>query len=202
MSINKKIEGRPNEFDYYVIERAGDKAYPLLKADDNSEHTEEYIYDNKENEISNPKVMEFAFGKPYPRKPIIGDYLSQPDSIVSEKIKNVLAPLKIKGIQLIPATVTSNKGEVYEGYYYIHIYHLIAAMDRENSKYEQDDDYFSIDRFNLDTKILEKIPLKERLIFRLEEGETIMLYHKSIVDAIVAVNPTGVQFIKVENWRF
>ncbi|GHU70342.1 hypothetical protein FACS189413_10560 [Bacteroidia bacterium] len=191
-----------NEFEYYVIERAGDKAYPLLKTANNSIHTSNYLFFNKKNEILNPEVMEFVFGKPYPRKPIIGDYFSQTESIVSEKIKNVLEPLKIKGIQLIPATVTSNKGEVYEGYYYIHIYHRIEAMDRENSKYEQDDDYFSIDRFFLDKKILEKIPLEERLIFKLKESPTEKLYHKSIVDAIVAVNPTGVQFIKVEKWRF
>jgi hypothetical protein len=61
---------------------------------------------------------------------------------------------------------------------------------------------YSIDRFTLDKEVLGKIPLEERLIFRLEEDETMKLYHKSIVDAIMAVNPTGVQFTKVEDWRF
>jgi hypothetical protein len=193
-----------NEFEYYLIGRAGDAAYPLLKCDDDSEHTQEYVYDNKENEIINPQEMEFTFRKPYPRKPVIGDYFSQTESIVSEKIKNVLEPLKIKGIQLIPATVTSNKGDLYEDYYYIHIYHIIKAMDmdRNNSVYKQlSGGSYSIDRFTLDKEVLGKIPLEERLIFRLEEDETMKLYHKSIVDAIMAVNPTGVQFTKVENWR-
>jgi hypothetical protein len=114
-----------NDFEYYIIGRAGDAAYPLLDCDYDSEHTEEYIYDNQENIIENPKTMEFTFGEPYPRKPVIGDYFSQTESIVSEKIKNVLKPLKIKTIQLIPAIVTSNKGEVYNGFYYIHIYKII-----------------------------------------------------------------------------
>jgi hypothetical protein len=192
-----------NEFEYYLIERAGDAAYPLLKCDDDSDHTLKYIHFNKENIIENPQTMEFTFGKPYPRKPVIGDYFSQPESIVSEKIKNVLEPLQVKTIQLIPATVTSNKGEVYEGFYYIHLYKIIRAMDMKTSEYEQlSGGSYSIDRFNLDNAILEKIPLEERLIFRLDEYKTMKLYHKSIVDAIMAVNPVGVQFTKVEDWRF
>jgi hypothetical protein len=191
-----------NEFDYYLIERAGGAAYPLLDETPGSKHTRKYIYNNKENVIENPETMEFTFGEPYPRKPVIGDYFSQPESIVSGKIKNVLEPLRIKTIQLIPAIVTSNKGEVYEGFYYIHLYKIIQAMDMKTSKYEQDDDYFSIDRFNLDTEILGKIPLEVRLIFKLKESPTKKLYHKSIVDAIMAVNPVGVQFTKVEDWRF
>ncbi|MHC6203421.1 imm11 family protein [Breznakiellaceae bacterium SP9] len=191
-----------NEFEYYVIERAGNKAYPSVKTDDDSEHTTEYIYDNQENAIPNPEEMDFVFAEPYPRKPVIGDYFSQTESIVSEKIKDVLEPLKIKGIQLIPATVTSNKGAVYKNYYYIHIYRHIEAMDRETSKYEQRKNYCSIERFNLDKKILESIPLEERLIFKLKESSTKKLYHKSVVDAIMATNPEGVLFIKVEDWRF
>jgi hypothetical protein len=192
-----------NEFEYYVIDSAEDQAYPLLKCDSDSYHTQKYVYDNKENEIPNPLEMEFTFSKPYPRKPVIGDYFSQTESIVSEKIKNVLEPLKIKGIQLIPATVTSNKGDLYEGYYYIHIYHRIKAMDMKNSVYEQlSGGSYSVDRFTLENDILAEIPLEERLIFKLKESPTKKLYHKSIVDAIMAVNPIGVQFTKVEDWRF
>jgi hypothetical protein len=191
-----------NEFEYYVIDSAEDQAYPLLDCDPDSDHTETYVYDNKENEIPDPQEMEFVFGKPYPRKPVIGDYFSQTESIVSEKIKNVLEPMNIKGIQLIPATVTSNKGDVYDGYYYIHVYHRIRAMDMNDSVYEQDDDYFSIERFNLDKDVLREIPLEERLVFKLRESPTEKLYHKSVVDAIMAVNPVGVQFTRVEDWRF
>jgi hypothetical protein len=193
-----------NEFEYYLIGRAGDAAYPLLKCDDDSYHTQKYVHFIKDNEIPEPKEMEFTFGKPYPRKPVIGDYFSQTESIVSEKIKNVLAPLKIKGIQLIPATVTSNKGDLYEDYYYIHLYNIIKAMDMDvnNSVYKQrNGGSYSIDRFTLDKDVLGKIPLEERLVFRLKEDESIKLYHKSIVDAIMSINPTGVQFTKVENWR-
>jgi hypothetical protein len=47
-----------------------------------------------------------------------------------------------------------------------------------------------------------KVPLEDRLIYKSRESGAYNFYHKSIVDAIMAVNPTGVQFTKVEDWRF
>ena len=188
-----------NEFEYYLIQRKGDKAFPLVSSDRDSKHTRLYL--NSKEYIENPNEMEFVFCKPFPRKAVIGDYFSQTESIVSEKIKLAMEPLNIKGIQLIPATVESNKGGVYEDFYYVHIYHFIEAMDKENSNYELSQyGMYHIDSFKLDTKVLEKIPLEERLVFKLKEGETKKLYHKSVVDVIMATNPEGVQFIKVENW--
>ena len=192
-----------NEFDYYVIEQPGDKSYPILKTHDDSDITREYM--EEEAYIENPELMEFAFGKPYPKKAVIGDLLEEPDSVVSQKIADVLLPLDIKGIQLIPATVTSNKGELYEGFYYINIYHIVEAMDKnkEKSKYESDEYGISwIDRFNLDKEVLKQIPLEERLVFKLEEDISIKLFHRSVADAIMAVNPEGIRFTKVEDWFF
>ncbi|MWP49540.1 MULTISPECIES: DUF1629 domain-containing protein [unclassified Gilliamella] len=190
-----------NEFEYYVLERDSSNTYPLIMCDEDSEHTEEYLYDYEDEKIPEPEVMEFTFSEPYFSKPVIGDYFSQPDSVISEKIKEVLAPMNILGIQLIPATVTSNKGDIYEDYYYVHIYNNIEAMDKENSKYDKGERSYFIDKFKLDENHLKDIPLKERLIFKLAEDLTMMLYHKSVVDAIMAVNPTGLKFTKVENWH-
>ena len=191
-----------NEFEYYVIERSGNKAYPLIKTHDDSDITREYM--EKKAYIENPELMAFAFKKPYPRKAVIGDYFAL-RGVVSQKIADVLLPMNIKGIQLISATVTSNKGELYEGFYYINIYHVIEAMDRdkEKSKYDLDEYGVSwIDRFSLDKEVLKQIPLEERLIFLLKEHCGIKLYHRSVVDAIMAVNPEGVRFVKVEDWSF
>jgi hypothetical protein len=189
-----------NEFDYYLIERKGDKAYPLIAGTSGSAHTYEYL-EKRGEYIENPQKMEFSFCKPIPRKPVIGDYFSETESVVSEKIKNVLESMHIKGIQLIPAKVESNKGDIYENFYYIHIYNIIEAMDKENSKFEYEYEMYYIDSFTLDNKVLEKIPLEERLVFKLKEDITMKLYHKSVADAIMATNPEGVQFIKVEDWR-
>ena len=145
--------------------------------------------------------MEFVFSEPIPSKPVIGDYFAQPESVISKKIVDILEPMKIKGIQLIPATVKSNKGDIYEDFFYVYI-HYIEAMDKEKTTYELDYGMYSFDSFLLDEKILRNIPLEERLIFKMVEDRTIMLYHCSIVNAIMATNPEGVKFTKVEDWSF
>jgi hypothetical protein len=53
----------------------------------------------------------------------------------------------------------------------------------------------------LDTTTLSKIPLKDRLCFRLGELFTHQLFHKSIVEKITETNPTGIRFIKVEDYN-
>lgn len=194
-----------NEFEYFKIDVNFTKSFPLIVPDEESDHTNEYIGDKfspyYQKEIPKPKTMEFVFGPPIPRNPVVGDYLSQPESVVSKKIADVMIPMKIKGIQLIPATVMSNKGDLYEDFYYIHIYNHIEAMDKEKSDFKVNKyGIYFINSFRLDEKVLKEIPLKERLVFKLKEKGALKLYHRSVVDAIMATEPEGVQFIRVENW--
>lgn len=193
------------DFEYYVIGRSTDKAYPLLDPKEDSRHTKLYIGDNFSEfcgkPIPDPLPVEFVFGDPIPRKPVIGDYFSEPESIVSKKIANVLLPMNITGIQLIPATVESNKGDVYEDLFWIYIHHYIEAMDKKKTKFELSKyGLYRFDRFLLDENVLKEIPLEERLVFKLKEKSSIKLYHRSVVDAIMATNPAGVMFTKVEDW--
>jgi hypothetical protein len=196
-----------NEFEYYIIQRRGDKAYPLVSSDPDSKHTRLYRGDRFSKyhgkPIPDPETMEFVFSKPFPRKAVIGDYFSSSgDSIVSKKIADAMEPMNIKGIQLIPTTVESNKGDIYEGFFYIYIHHYIEAMDKEKSDFElstSGSGVYFIDSFRLDENVLKDIPLEERLVFILREGYK-NLFHRSVVDAIMATNPQGVQFIKVEDW--
>jgi hypothetical protein len=78
--------------------------------------------------------MFFCFGKPIPKKPIMADYHSEPSSVVSDKIYNVLNDLNIKGLQLIPATIRGNKKEEYPNYWFLHITNFISEIfDKEKS---------------------------------------------------------------------
>jgi len=40
-----------------------------------------------------------------------------------------------------------------------------------------------------------------KLIYKSKESGAYNFYHKSIVNAIMSVNPTGVKFISVEDWE-
>jgi len=188
-----------NEFEYYLIDRENNDNYPLLEQDDDCpsyQHIKEYI--------ENPEIMEFYLGDPVPRKPQMVDYHSMPYSIVSEKIYNVLNNLKINGIQLIPSVITGKKKEKYDNYWYIHIYNRYAAMDRKNSRYNWVESIKvanPIMKLFLDNKYLKTISLEDRLVFRLQENSTKQLYHKSVVDAIMATEPIGIRFVKVEDYH-
>ncbi|WP_244663244.1 hypothetical protein [Vibrio owensii] len=52
---------------------------------------------------------------------------------------------------------------------------------------------------SLDETLLDKVPLEERLVFRLQEKPQ-FLFHETVVDALKAANLTGVGFIRVEQW--
>lgn len=192
-----------DNFEYYILERDGSAPYPLVDEDPDCEITEDYLYENYRKKIENIEhTAKFEYGSPTSKGFVVGDYFSQPNSIVSQRIKDTLNPLNIYGIQFIPAEIETNTGDIIENFYYIHIYNWIEAVDRKKSKFKKlDDGNLLIDYFFLDEKILGSIPFEERLVFILEEDSALQIYHKSIVDAIMAVKPEGLKFTRVEDWR-
>jgi len=187
-----------NEFEYYFIGRENNDQYPLLIAD-----TDCPPYLRKEEFIENPETMKFCFGKPIPRKPKMVDYHSAIYPVVSQKIYDVLAPMNIKGIQLIPAIITGEKNEIYENYWFINICNLFPALDREKSVCEWDSMgvAFYMETIVLNEDYLKTIPLEERLVFFLSENRVKQFFHKSVVDAIMATNPEGLRFYNVREWE-
>ncbi|GHT11230.1 hypothetical protein FACS189432_09170 [Bacteroidia bacterium] len=188
-----------NEFEYYFIGRANNPQHPLLIADNDCPP-----YLRKKEYIENPETMAFCFGKPIPRKPKMADYHSQPKSVISKKIFDVLDNMNVKGIQLIPAVIRGKKGETYENYWYIHIINSYPALDREKSIYTWLDFIevaSPLKKVVLNEDFLKTIPLEERLIFYLKENGVKQFFHKSVVDAIMATNPEGVAFYNVKEWQ-
>ncbi|GHV35514.1 hypothetical protein FACS1894178_5240 [Bacteroidia bacterium] len=187
-----------NEFEYYFISRANNPQHPLLIADNDCPP-----YLRKKEYIENPETMAFCFGKPIPRKPKMADYHSEPNSVISKKIFDVLDNLNIKGIQLIPSIITGKNDEIYENYWYIHIINHYSVIDKENSECEWNTlgKIRALDKLVLDEEKLKAIPLDERLIFRMPEYRVEALFHKSVVDAIMATNPEGVAFYNVKEWH-
>lgn len=146
------------------------------------------------------------FDGPYPKKPTMMDYHSDGVvELISDKIEQALAPLHIKGIQLPKATFLDPKnGTLYTNYYYLHIHHYLECMDKEHSNFIGDEDLdivLAIKKLVLDHEILAQIPLQDRLVFRLDEDSAFKLFHKSVVDAIMATEPAGIRFVKVESYN-
>ncbi|GHT11238.1 hypothetical protein FACS189426_12830 [Bacteroidia bacterium] len=188
-----------NEFEYYFIGRANNPQHPLL-----TEYSDCPPYSYEKVRIENPQPMSYRLGKPVPRKPKMADYHSTPKSVISKKIFDVLDNMNVKGIQLIPSVIRGKNDEIYENYWYIHIINRYPALDREKSIYTWDDFIevaSPLKKVVLNEDFLKTIPLEERLVFYLKENGVKQLFHKSVVDAIMATNPEGVAFYNVKEWQ-
>jgi hypothetical protein len=191
-----------NEFDYYLIGGDGNPNSPLLRADEGQSTF--FLEGEKPVEIDEP--IRLCFNNPIPQKPKLLDFHKLSDAVVSKKIYDVLASMNIYGIQLVPAVIRNNKtNDLHDNYWIIYVYNEIMCMDREKSVYtvdedDEDDEIDDIREFLLDLNILSEIPLEKRLIFLLGEDRSKGIYHKSVVDAIMAVNPKGIHFHPIEKW--
>jgi hypothetical protein len=163
-------------------------------------------FDFEENEPYNLDLIELEFNEPYPKKPVLVDFLykSSGDLVVSEKFNDLLSPLKIEGVEAIPATIFDPKNKKkYGGYYLFHIYNSINCLDMEKAVYTKSmvGTVRMINKMVLDETVLSAIPLEKRLVFRLGEHSGFTLFHKSIVDKIMEQKPEGIRFVKVEDYH-
>lgn len=189
-----------NEFEYYLIGDDGTPSVPLLMPDGDQSTM---MLHGREPVKALRKPMELCFRPPVPAKPRMVDFHELPSSVFSRKIYDVLQPMNIYGLELLPATVRGKKDERYEDYWVAYVYNRITCLDMEHSQYdvdEDDGDIRNILRFFLDKEKLAEIPLEKRLVFLLAEGMSKRIYHKSIVDAVMSVNPVGIRFYPIEEW--
>ena len=152
--------------------------------------------------------IEFEFAKYYSRKSVMADYhYWAPPKVFSNRIKEVIESMNIPDIDFIEAEITDRKNETHYGYYIMHVRRLIACFNKEKSRWKppvfDPNKVMSIDNMILDMDKLEKIPLQERLIFRLEECGLYHLFHESVVDTIAKLDPvpTGFRFVSVGAWH-
>lgn len=193
------------EFDYYLISSAGVPNVPILMNHDelNSEDFDyDVVYDNSYVEVDFPIYL--ALNPPYPAKPNFNaDLFQTPLAVYSQKIHDILIQFDIKNYQLIPGIIVDRTGEEHTGFWLEHIYNEIACIDTEKSEC----DYIAFgktwghfEKIVLNNELLKEVPLKDRLIIWPAETSEFMLYHKTIVDAIMAVKPINIKFIPVNEW--
>ena len=184
-----------NEFKYYRIFSVGANV-PTIK----DKSSIGYLYD-RSIEIEGEVTMRFDFSEPIPRNPVLADYLSSPKTVFSQKIYEVLKPLDIKNIQWLPAIIEGLNGEEYADYWGLRILKKRECLDRELSDCEFETfGLWDVKRLVIDKKKLENIPLEERLIFIMGE-HSYDLFHESIVEKIMSVNPTGLRFVDLEHFN-
>ena len=180
-----------SEFKYYIMKRKSDQVYPLLR-----------ITGRDYSEGRQIKLVYLEFNSPIPRKPVMADFLSGSETIVSKRIANAMQQLNMDGVQFVPTELTDTKGNITEDYVCVVVANnTYEALDKEDSEYMFDEPIYEIEKIVLDREVLGKIPLNKRLGFRLKEAPGYSLYHQSVVDAIMALEPTGIYFRDIEDYE-
>jgi hypothetical protein len=162
-------------------------------------------YFKKKTKIENPRPFIMDFLTDDTKIPVIyaDIYLPIPLSgssfVVSPKIYNILNPLNIEGIQFIPVTLMDNNEVKYNDFWYIHVYNYLSVLS-EKSVYQEVNGIKiknNILQIKFNAGKLQKIPLENRLIFKLPSDRNYFLFHKTVVEKIV--DPVGVLFYKVSD---
>ena len=74
-------------------------------------------------------------------------------------------------------------------------------MDAEQSEYVYKHTVYSFSKPVIDRKKLSEIPLNRRLCMRIYEAPGYTLYHQSVVDAVMALEPTGMYCQDIEDYE-
>jgi hypothetical protein len=195
-----------NEFDYYFIGSTYPNGVPLLTVDDKID-AGNIGFLSRSITVSEDYVARIRFGDPIPPKPRLVDYLSLDGirSVFSKKIYDALkAHDDIKGLQLVSAIIRGKKDELHEGFWIANIYQRMYSFDEEKTQKKRissfDGSWEGIKKVVLDRNALSKIPLKDRLVYVSKEHPKFVVYHKSVADIIISVNPEGIRFTPVEEW--
>jgi len=193
-----------NDFDYYIAESDNSFTSPLLIVDnDVNPDGIKFLY--RKQKAPGDTVAFLSFGTPVPRKPAMVDYLwLDGREVFSKKVYDVFKNHNFKGLQLVPAIITSRKGEVYKDYWIFNVYQEYALLDPEKSERKGSIDNFGrwgmVKKMVLNKELVLKMPLEDRLAFACRENSAYVLYHKTIVDLIMSANPEGIKFIPIDKW--
>lgn len=182
--------------DYFVIERAGPSSYPLLQWDQSASAF------RKSTAVEVTEPIRLRLSKPVPRNPVMVDHHCLPEPVFSPRIRDVLEPLNLYGVQLIPADVKVKDGDVRR-YWMMHVYNEISCVDRARSVFKLSPSglmMLSIDKLVFDERVLGEIPLERRLVFLMKE-DTVYFCHKSVADLVLALQPEGLRFIPADRWN-
>jgi len=190
--------------EYFYLESTGDR-YPILDYDDGYDGDDTEIFD--ETPLDTTEIRIISFQDPIPRKPLLADFhfLSKNAPVISERLKEVLESLKLKDVQFLPAIVRDNKDNDHEGFFIIHIYNMIRCMDKDKSEWRpspwNSENAIGIEKLVLENEVLDKIALENRLVFGLSELNTHALYHRSVIEKILEIEPTGLTVYRLSKYN-
>ena len=208
-----------NENEYYLLLPTDLHTYPLIYEDCHrfTCNYEQYkdcdkvpdcpAYYKKKNKLENPRPFIMDFFSPSKNPVIFADIylpfsLSGSSFVVSPKFHNLLNPLNIEGIQFIPVTLMENNRPKFTDFFYVHIYNYLHVLSSKNTVYQKINGRKitnNILQIKFNSQKMNKIPLSNRLIFKLPSDRYYFLIHSSIAEKIISLNPIGISLLKISN---
>ena len=192
-----------NDLNYYLIEPVITERTPLLMdAGAGNFNGIDFLY--QDTTVADDYVAHLRFLMPLKNPDMNTDFLNlEGYAVFSGKVCNALMEhMPINNLQLVKAVINEN-GEEYKDFWIANVFRNFLSFNEELSQYEEIDEekWYGIEQVILDKIRLSKIPLKERLVYEATEDCAFTLYHESVVDIIKSVEPKGMQFIPIEEWR-
>lgn len=173
---------------YYFVERKGDQAYPIID-----------IQNLTNVQFGRERILQCCIGEPRPRNPVMADFLSSGKDIFTKRIADVMQSMNMEGVRFFPVEIDDTKGTIHDDYVCVYVDdNTYQLMDKELSVYHYEDRIYSFSKLIIDREKLNEIPLNKRLGMRLREYPGMYLYHQSVVDAVMALEPTGMYFKDIE----
>lgn len=199
----------PYNDQYYFIRKVKLKdTVPSLRADDTTSHRD---YATDALPPGPPLVFHNVWKERNREEKVkeqVGDILFEGANIlVRTPIRERLLEHELAFVHLYPAIYIDDQDKWREDYWYVTFTRRFDCWSRKTSEYEgppvnlDGTDQYEVDKFDLDTQLLDKTPLSERRLFKM--GGTIrgfVTVHQSLMKAFQTSNLVGCEFVRVSEY--
>ncbi|MDR2498296.1 MAG: hypothetical protein LBD28_02525 [Tannerellaceae bacterium] len=151
------------------------------------------------------KPLSVAFIEPYPV------FCRDVDFILfgglyagSERMKKFFEKMAVYGVQFVPLSVVNDRHEEHPGYFAMHFWNRIAAVDKSSFGADEPnafDHCMHLRKFSLNAEALRNVPKKQRRVFMLRENSLLILVHEEIREVADSLGLLGVSFSRVDEWE-
>lgn len=172
-------------------------------------------YDFERSPVGGPPFMFFNGIKEHNKKQKISSIKKVPkilfsgcDLLIPGSLREEILDMNIPDLYMHPAVYVDDDDKWYEDYWYMTFEGRLDCWSRENSDYEKNDpirlggdELYQIYTYALDEKILNSMPEKNRLLFKMGGSlDPFIVCHESIVRIFKKYGVPGVDFVGVEDY--
>lgn len=127
--------------------------------------------------------------------------------LVNQTTRDYLKQYTIYGLQMNPSIYIDDNGNWHENYWFLTFFETVNCLDRVKSDVEEipaipDNDKPLVNKYSLDSKVLDKIPEENRLLFKMGNvTDQYVFVHQRIADYFAENNVTGIHLSKVSEFE-